>query len=48
MSKVLEAVPQRTQSATITLASALAEIEKKRVADVIRFRSCCADPRASK
>lgn len=30
------------------LAAALAEAETKRAADVIRFRTCCADARASK
>lgn len=31
-----------------SLAAALAEVEAKRAADVVRFRTCCADPRASK
>lgn len=30
------------------LADILMEISAKRVEDVIRFRTCCADPRASK
>jgi hypothetical protein len=30
------------------LATALREVEDKRCADLIRFRTCCADPRASK
>lgn len=30
------------------LAAALDEVETKRAADVIRFRTCCADVRASK
>ncbi|QUQ68817.1 hypothetical protein [Kutzneria sp. CA-103260] len=30
------------------LADVLSEIEAKREADLIRFRTCCADPRASK
>jgi hypothetical protein len=31
-----------------TLAAAFTEIQLKRDADVTRFRTCCADPRASK
>lgn len=31
-----------------TLAAALREVEQKRSVDLIRFRTCCADPRASK
>ncbi len=31
-----------------SLTAALAEAEAKREADVVRFRTCCADPRASK
>ncbi len=31
-----------------SLADVMAEIDSKRVAEVIRFRTCCADPRASK
>jgi hypothetical protein len=30
------------------LREVLAEVKAKRTADVIRFRTCCADPRASK
>jgi hypothetical protein len=33
---------------TFSLRATLAEVERKRAADAIRFRSCCADPRASK
>ncbi len=31
-----------------SLADVMAEIDSKRVSEVIRFRTCCADPRASK
>lgn len=31
-----------------SLADVMAEIDSKRAAEVIRFRTCCADPRASK
>jgi hypothetical protein len=31
-----------------SLAAALREVAVKRDADLIRFRTCCADPRASK
>ncbi|MBV8931423.1 MAG: hypothetical protein JO285_02515 [Kutzneria sp.] len=31
-----------------SLADVMAEIGSKRAAEVIRFRTCCADPRASK
>lgn len=30
------------------IAVALSEVTAKRAADLIRFRTCCADPRASK
>jgi hypothetical protein len=31
-----------------SLVDVMAEIDSKRAAEVIRFRTCCADPRASK
>lgn len=31
-----------------SLKNVMAEIDGKRAAEVIRFRTCCADPRASK
>lgn len=34
--------------APTTLVAALREAEQKRSTDLIRFRTCCADPRASK
>jgi len=37
----------RTEKPT-SLTAAFKEIELKREIDVIRFRTCCADPRASK
>lgn len=37
-----------TANRPTTLVSALREVEVKRDADLIRFRTCCADPRASK
>lgn len=30
------------------LVGVFAEIARKRASDVVRFRTCCADPRASK
>lgn len=48
---VVVAEPQsaRTLAETpTTLAVALREVELKRTSDLIRFRTCCADPRASK
>jgi hypothetical protein len=42
---------QGTQTVVVKptgLAAALKEISAKREADLIRFRTCCADPRASK
>ncbi len=41
------AMPEASARPT-TLATALVEVEAKRSVDVIRFRTCCADPRASK
>lgn len=46
-------VVARPQSARLaekptTLAVAFREVELKRTSDLIRFRTCCADPRASK
>lgn len=38
----------REPVAPTSLAAALAEAEAKREVDVVRFRTCCADPRASK
>jgi len=38
----------KTQTRPKTLREVLAEVNAKRAADVIRFRTCCADPRASK
>jgi hypothetical protein len=35
-------------SVPASLGAALDEAAAKRAADVIRFRTCCADPRASK
>jgi hypothetical protein len=34
--------------APTSLVAALDEVSAKRDADLIRFRTCCADPRASK
>jgi hypothetical protein len=39
---------QTSDSRPTTLVAALREVEQKRSADLIRFRTCCADPRASK
>jgi hypothetical protein len=39
--------PYSTSQPT-SLVSALDEVEAKRRTDLIRFRTCCADPRASK
>jgi hypothetical protein len=39
---------QTSGSAPTTLVVALREVELKRGTDLIRFRTCCADPRASK
>jgi len=39
---------QTTGNRPTTLVAALQEVEAKRGADLIRFRTCCADPRASK
>lgn len=39
---------QTSESAATGLAAALREVAAKRDADLIRFRTCCADPRASK
>lgn len=36
------------EPAAASLSAIDAEIAAKREADVIRFRTCCADPRASK
>lgn len=38
----------RVTSRLSSLADVMAEIDSKRAAEVIRFRTCCADPRASK
>lgn len=46
--KVVERAPIRTDTRPTTLVAAFAEIQIKRAADVTRFRTCCADPRASK
>jgi hypothetical protein len=50
MSVIVEArQPTDTSSSRPTpLVAALREVELKRVNDLIRFRTCCADPRASK
>lgn len=45
--RIVDKTPTSTTKPT-TLASAFAEIQVKRAADVTRFRTCCADPRASK
>lgn len=42
---------QATRSVVVQptgLTAALREVTAKREADLIRFRTCCADPRASK
>jgi hypothetical protein len=39
---------QTSDKGPTTLVAALLEIEMKRRTDLIRFRTCCADPRASK
>lgn len=36
------------RSRPTALVAALREVELKRTSDLIRFRTCCADPRASK
>jgi hypothetical protein len=38
----------QTQTRPKSLREVRTEVEAKRAADVIRFRTCCADPRASK
>lgn len=45
---VTEEVEREQPSRLFSLTEALSEVSRKRAADVIRFRSCCADPRASK
>jgi hypothetical protein len=48
---VLVGNPQPTltpQGQPATLLAVLREVAQKRDADLIRFRTCCADPRASK
>jgi hypothetical protein len=40
--------PRKTTSSLRPLAQLLDRIESKRRAEVIRFRTCCADARASK
>ena len=45
----LSATADVTQAGSpTTLIAALDEVKAKREADLIRFRTCCADPRASK
>jgi hypothetical protein len=44
---IVDKAPTSTIKPT-TLVTAFAEIQVKRAADVTRFRTCCADPRASK
>ena len=39
---------QTSKSVPTALVAALQEVELKRAEDLIRFRTCCADPRASK
>lgn len=39
---------QTSEDAPTSLVAALREVAVKRDADLIRFRTCCADPRASK
>ena len=39
---------QTSDSRPTALVAALREVERKRSTDLIRFRTCCADPRASK
>ena len=39
---------QTSDSGPTTLVAALRDVELKRGTDLIRFRTCCADPRASK
>lgn len=39
---------QTSDSRPTMLVAALREVEQKRSIDLIRFRTCCADPRASK
>ena len=50
MSETVEAhqPAQTLDSRPTTLVAALREVEQKRSTDLIRFRTCCADPRASK
>lgn len=40
--------PRKATPSLRPLAQLLDQIESKRQAEVIRFRTCCADPRASK
>jgi hypothetical protein len=50
MSAIVE-TPQSAQTSNsrpTTLVAALREVEEKRGVDLIRFRTCCADPHASK
>lgn len=48
MSAPVAASPSETKPAPAPLSAIEAEIVAKRAADVVRFRTCCADPRASK
>ncbi|QUQ68825.1 hypothetical protein JJ691_65720 [Kutzneria sp. CA-103260] len=51
MSTLVESIQTTHQTVIVrptSLADTLAEIKAKREADLIRFRTCCADPRASK
>ncbi|MEW2353730.1 hypothetical protein [Spirillospora sp. NPDC029432] len=48
VSTLAEKATTTTPVRPTTLLSALSEVAAKRDADLIRFRTCCADPRASK
>ncbi|MDF5756219.1 hypothetical protein [Spongiactinospora sp. TRM90649] len=47
--QTLSTQPTKTSPVRPTgLSAVLSEVAEKRAADLIRFRTCCADPRASK
>jgi hypothetical protein len=41
-------LPRTVAGQPASLLVALHEVEQKRDIDIVRFRTCCADPRASK
>jgi hypothetical protein len=49
MSPIAPATPTSADTqASTPLSQVLAEIAAKRAVDLMRFRTCCVDPRASK